>query len=235
MIPKILHFIWIGNHIPLYAMFSIQSFKKINKTFSIHFLHYTIEQIENIDVKNDDDYLLQKAINGILCKCNKYLNIIQHCKCNKLLFIQLLSDIYRLEILNFYGGIYLDCDCFPKRPFDDEILSYEQFIVQRHFSNNSLENDNYFIGTQNGKKLWDIFDKSCIKNTKKIIQTERNWYNNIKYLKLKKKFIDCKLQIGETFSTKDFYIDHYSLKTWKDCGKGIQTPICKYDNCNIYL
>lgn len=229
MIPKILHFIWLGNYMPSYVLFSIQSFKKMNETFDIHFLHYTIDQIESLDVKTDDDYLLQRTINGILCKCDKYLNVMQHCKQNNLMFIQLLSDIYRLEILNFYGGIYLDCDCFPKRSFDDEMLSYEQFIVQRHFVYNLLENDNYFIGTQKDKILWDIFDKKTAQHIKKLIQTERNWYNNIEYLKLKKKFIDCKLQIGESFSNKDFYIDHYSMKTWKDCGKGIQTPICKYD------
>ena len=37
-------------------------------------------------------------------------------------FIQLLSDVLRLVIINKYSGIYVDCDTFPIKPFDDKLL-----------------------------------------------------------------------------------------------------------------
>jgi mannosyltransferase OCH1-like enzyme len=48
MIPKILHFIWFGNNIPSYVYFSINTFKRINPDFSIHFIHKTINELECI-------------------------------------------------------------------------------------------------------------------------------------------------------------------------------------------
>lgn len=235
MIKKILHFIWFGNDIPSYVNFSIDNFSIINSDFKIHFLNYTINQIENIKINNIDDYILKNTIEQILKHEKKYKEIIDHCKINKLKFIQVLSDIYRLEILNYYGGIYLDCDCFPLKKFDEDLLYNNQFIVQRHFNQNYIENDNYFIGSiMNNEKLFNIFNNKLDKNIKKIIQTEKGQYNSIKYLQLKKKFIECKLKIGESFSNSDFYIDHYSLKTWKDQGNGIHTPSCLFDRYKIY-
>lgn len=75
-IPKRLFFIWLGDHIPLYAKFSISEYKKINPDFEITFLTYKISEIEEIfftkKTRNRYDQLLLNAINEILLHKDKY-------------------------------------------------------------------------------------------------------------------------------------------------------------------
>ena len=40
LIPKILHFIWIG-HKPNYIDYMLQAYKKVNPQFTINFVNYT--------------------------------------------------------------------------------------------------------------------------------------------------------------------------------------------------
>ena len=37
--------------------------------------------------------------------------------------IMLLSDIFRLGLLNAFGGIYIDVDSVPAKCFDDALMS----------------------------------------------------------------------------------------------------------------
>jgi mannosyltransferase OCH1-like enzyme len=48
-------------------------------------------------------------------------------------------------LLNEYGGIYLDCDCFPIRPFDENIL-ISDFICTRYYEKNFIRRDCFFMG-----------------------------------------------------------------------------------------
>ena len=240
MIPKILHFIWFGRHIPKYVQFSIDAFQEVNSDFKIHFVYRDIKTVEEIiddkeKCKNNDDVLLRRCGLSILNQDELYINTINHCKKSKLKFIQILSDIYRLDILNYYGGIYLDCDTFPVKKFDQQLMSNNSFIVTRHYNENIIVNDNYFMGCQKNvdsfdRVLWETYKNDSASNIIKILQTQKGWNNNIKFLINKKKFFECKLHIGEYSFSKDFYIDHYSSQSWKDTGKGIMTPICKFDN-----
>lgn len=240
MIPKILHFIWFGRHIPKYVQFSIGAFQKVNSDFKIHFVYRDIKTVEEIiddkeKCKNDDDVLLRRCGLSILNQDELYINTVNHCKKSKLKFIQILLDIYRLDILNYYGGIYLDCDTFPVKKFDQQLMSNNSFIVTRHYNENIIVNDNYFMGCQKNvdsfdRVLWETYKNDSASSIIKILQTQKGWNNNIKFLINKKKFFECKLHIGEYSFSKDFYIDHYSSQSWKDTGKGIMTPICKFDN-----
>jgi len=74
--------------------------------------------------------MLNEVIFDILNKNEKYKNILnktymyilQHQEVfygKEIRFIQLLSDIYRLRIIQEFGGIYVDCDTFPLKPFDN--------------------------------------------------------------------------------------------------------------------
>ena len=138
-------------------------------------------------------------------------------------FIQLLSDIYRIQLIDYYGGIYVDCDTFPLKPFDEKIISLTSFLVQRHYSN-VLGKDNYFIGCQK-----DNF----YKNTTKLLQTDSNWHANIQYLIRKKKFFDNTLKYSDiqkyTDINKDFYIEHYFDGNWKNKNGLIRTQRCFLD------
>ena len=59
--------------------------------------------------------------------------------------IMLLSDIFRLGLLNAFGGIYIDVDSVPAKYFDDALLSSERFCVCRE-AGGKMFPDNYFMG-----------------------------------------------------------------------------------------
>lgn len=236
MIQKVLYFIWIGNHFPSYASCAINAFQQMNPSFEIHLASFNLQdlyRIETGDAYNDDESLLRKSIQSILCNDSKYSSLINHCKRNNLRFIQILADVYRLELLQHYGGIYLDCDTFPVKPFDENLLQRTQVIVQRHFNDQSVVNDNYFIGYDKNSQIplvVDIFDECKTKDVYKCLATPIGWWKNVNFLRNKKKFFECKLNIGEYSFSRDFYIDHYNALTWKDVGKGLKIQKCKFDD-----
>jgi mannosyltransferase OCH1-like enzyme len=59
--------------------------------------------------------------------------------------IMLISDIFRLELLNTFGGIYIDIDSLPSITFDEQLLFYNRFCVSRK-SGQKIISDNYFMG-----------------------------------------------------------------------------------------
>jgi len=88
MIPKKLHYIWVGNEKPINVLHCIDSFHKLMSDYEI------IEWNEsNIDCSLYNDSLLHlyenSYKNGMFAFC---------------------SDIARLYILKLYGGIYVDAD-----------------------------------------------------------------------------------------------------------------------------
>ena len=219
-IPKILHFIWFG-YMPNYVSFCIENFKKINPTFQINFVHRTPKQLENIyfenKIENEIDQLIFNIINGILNTTYYYELTKQQrlflSRFGNIPFIQLLADIFRMELLNKYGGIYLDCDTFPIKKFDDEILSYKNFCVWADV-HNVKEKNNYFIGS-NGK---DFIDNYFSDKLTPLFLT-----NNFMLKLQNKKPFDFKLRRIKFFALKlsnnDFdddknYIEHYSDFTW---------------------
>jgi len=62
-------------------------------------------------------------------------------------------------LVSTFGGIYVDCDTFPMKPFDDALLQMQQFTVARHYDNDAklinknIGIDNYFFGSVASKKL----------------------------------------------------------------------------------
>lgn len=59
--------------------------------------------------------------------------------------IMLLSDIFRLGLLNAFGGIYIDADSVPAKHFDDALMSNKRFCVCRESGGKTFP-DNYFMG-----------------------------------------------------------------------------------------
>jgi len=49
-------------------------------------------------------------------------------------------------LINTYGGIYVDCDTYPIKPFDEKLLAMENFCVYDKIEN-FHEANNYFIGS----------------------------------------------------------------------------------------
>lgn len=92
MIPRILHFIWIGPPMPDWAQENIRLFEALNSDFLIHV--------------HDESVLLP-------CLEPAYQNITgEHLYSRR-------SDILRISALVQHGGWYLDCDFLPIRPLSD--------------------------------------------------------------------------------------------------------------------
>ena len=205
MIPKQLFFIWLGDNRPDYVNFAVNVFKKVNPDFNVDLIEWKIK-----DIENPKDELLRKSIK-IAIKENR--------KDRK--FIQSVANIYRYELLHKYGGIYLDCDTFPVRPFDTELLNHRKFDVLISWSKNQFcVSDVFFIG----RVSLEILEKSKKNDVFLYPHTE---CGNYKELRLK--FFNCTLKYGEYYGDpRLYYINHYHDFTWNP--KNIRTELCKYDN-----
>lgn len=130
MIPKHIFFIWIGPQLPAQAQYSIEAFRKANPDFTIDVRH-----IQDVVRSSDPDVIeCSKLINDNQSKYSKifsapYLNGNQFIK--EEIFNTAFSDAFRYYLINKYGGIYLDTDTYPVKPFDDQLLSYRYFQVKK--------------------------------------------------------------------------------------------------------
>lgn len=221
---------------PNYVNFCIESFKRINPTFQINFIHRTPKQLEKIffdqKIENNVDQHIYNVIKYIINK-TKYQKLIELQKTflnlfGNIPFLQLLSDIFRLDVLNIYGGIYLDCDTYPIKPFDDYILNLTKFCVYDKLGS-LYKINNYFIGF-NGKKIWDNYlDETAFQlvlsnNHMRSTMTTKP----MDYWKRRIKFFKCSLTQSD-FCDSQNYIEHYSEFSW---GKN-KVPKTKFDElCN---
>ena len=136
MIPKILHFIYIGKNKPKYVDFAVKSFQKINPNFEIRYTYEPnidnannpqIRQIcdlydnkifnKNIDMSNIDTDIIKIFNEEFSSKSWSYKALFL--RQNKLISV---NHVYRVFSIYKYGGIYLDNDMFPIKPFDNDIL-----------------------------------------------------------------------------------------------------------------
>ena len=58
------------------------------------------------------------------------------------------ANIWRYEIVNFFGGVYVDTDVEPLRPLDDALLGLDAFAVPRTGQPDLVENA--FFGAEPG-------------------------------------------------------------------------------------
>lgn len=146
MIPKRLIFIWLGSELPYYGKFCIDNFKKVNPEFEIMLIYEP-----NLDnIRNQDILDLLNIIK--LNKLSFYYKIMHRKWGDKNLtskygFYTNISDALRFYVLNKYGGIYLDLDTFPVKPFDNFSLSHNhgfavKYSIKRH--------DIFFVGMPSG-------------------------------------------------------------------------------------
>ena len=239
MIPKNLFLVWIGDSIPAYAAHSYDAYKLANPDFKVDLVTFSLDDLARIyrrDICSTYDELLLDSIDIILSDDERYSQllhktfrfILSHQEVlygREVRFIQLLSDIFRVQLVSKIGGIYVDCDTFPVKPFSNEILNLKKFVVMRHY-NNQLSTtgiDNYFIGQAPG------YDQA---NTAKVLQTDDKWWTSIKFLMRKREFFNCTLEYKSDLSSK-FFIEHFCDGCWKNNNGIIRTPKCFLDD--IYL
>jgi hypothetical protein len=119
-----------------------------------------------------------------------------------------------------YGGIYLDCDTFPVRPFDDALLNHTEFDVTISWGwNQFITRDVFFLGKCN-KKYLETHPKNHV-----FLYPHTE---TMKFFELRDKFFNCTLKYGEYYGDpKYYYINHYHDFTWNP--KNLKTPLCKFD------
>jgi hypothetical protein len=223
MIPKQLFFIWFGDTQPNYVNFSIDAFKEVNPDFKINFLRYTVSDIENLTNSNcikKFDMDVYEVIQYILNDRNDIYPAIKEYK-QKRKFCQTLCNILRLHLLNKYGGIYLDCDTFPIKPFDDWLLKQPEFCCNTFLYSDKKhrERDCHFLG----KSQEQCFRKRYQEYYVCVNTQYYNFLNDLKWQYKRQLFFDCKLNF--VVEDCEYYIEHFLDRTWLNN----KTPICKYD------
>jgi mannosyltransferase OCH1-like enzyme len=112
-IPKIIHQIWLGdNPIPERYVECMKTIKEVNSDYW-HKL-WTDEDVKNFGLINQKIY----------DECNNY---------------GVRSDLFRYEILQRYGGIYMDTDFIAHKPFDN-LLGFDFFAGTGCVNKVSLQN-----------------------------------------------------------------------------------------------
>lgn len=253
MIPKNLIFIWLGSEIPLYGKTCINAFKKMNPEFNIILVHEPdLDNIKNQDVidcfneiKSDKPSIYKYMVERTYAKEHLSSSLSQKCTA--------LSDALRFYLLNKYGGIYLDIDTFPVKPFDERLLSFSTGFMPKIYSSKTLYVDIFFMGFPQNcvvdeigikqyrieiydeKSLFFLFDKNAIH----YITYDRTLIDALhsKYNALVNKFIDGKLSIGESILMKcfseDYYIDHYKFKSYNE--NGLLSKKISYKKMNEWI
>jgi len=216
-IPKQLFFAWFGDEIPDYGLHCINTFKKVNPDYKVDVIHYTTEQISNY--KNINDPILARSI-----EANNKFRLNKFMTKNGITYDNIgYLDFYRRFLINEYGGIYLDTDTFPIKPFDDKVLNLNYF---RCGYATSL---GFFFGGMKGYLSYNYF-KDFNKN-EDVIKYESTIFKNrvgtpideitierrlnTKFIELKRKFFNCQIEYGEHFMPEEYYIDHYFKRDWK--------------------
>lgn len=113
--------IWIGDSVPEYAEFAKAAYEKMNPGFEVSLLRYTVDE-----VLAGDDPVMQKAAQAVIDTKmglpNRYYETVRRYLDEGRTFCQAVANIFRFILLEEKGGIYVDCDTLPLRPFDDELL-----------------------------------------------------------------------------------------------------------------
>jgi mannosyltransferase OCH1-like enzyme len=159
-IPKIIHQIWLGSPLP-------QSLKDLQQTWLDHhvdrgwtYFLWTDEDVAEMQLYN------QEAYDGTDNYGAK-------------------ADILRYEILNEYGGIYVDMDFECLRSLDD-LLCYDFFTALEPLSHYVLQTANGLFGVRPGHPiLKHCIENLCFKNDWNLVvsQTGPSHFNRAVYAK----------------------------------------------------
>ena len=148
-IPKILHQIWIGPKSPPTVLMKTWELKHPN-------LQYILWNEEEIQRRN------------LVFKCQKQIDMIQE--------INGKADIIRWEILQKFGGIFVDADSICIEPFNDSFFENTGFAT---FENKKIRDDLIATGTMGfvpeHTLLNDIIYSISNGKHDDAIQTHRAW------------------------------------------------------------
>lgn len=230
MINKNIFHLWIGdNPVMDYAYFSHDTYKKINPDFNCIFYIINSEHVNDIkNTKNQKLDVIDECIYDAICQhknllkdlmntsyfhtCKYYTRILRTINIEDIDPTKpiIFNEIMRLEILEHIGGIYVDCDTFPIKPFDDKLLKSKNFQCTSYRTAPGIFRDSFFSGMEKGSDVNNVLcDLYPMKN-----YTKEN-VKDINYINLNKKFYNLKLKYGEHYEDPNLcYIDHYRNYSW---------------------
>lgn len=191
LIPKELHFIWVGPHeLPQRYLDNITTWHQANPDYNITLW---VDRERNIPYS----YINVKDIETIGLKLKR--------RYNKSATFAEKSNIIRYEVLNNYGGIYSDIDVVCHKSFDPLVNAYEFFIgmedVWPMVENHYLKTCNAVVGSKPHHPIWPTVIKKIDKNWKKnsdfVQKLSMDWVLN-DYLKLIRSFKRSSLPFTDT-------------------------------------
>lgn len=130
MIPKTIHFGYFWEEPPAWAEANVAEFRAMNPDCTVQFWRA---------VPADFPYLEQ------LEWAPTY---------------RFKSDLVRYWMLQTLGGLWVDVDCRPCKPFDGAIWNRDCFVVS--FNSKSNTADNWFMGSEAGHPVWETIIGRCL-------------------------------------------------------------------------
>ena len=217
MIQKQLFFAWIGNELPIYTQNAIKWFNELNPDFKINVIIMDGNNFENnneICVRNT-----YKHIYNVLKKDDRsdefydFIKMVTDPNYNaKRHFMAYFTDVLRYELLSTYGGIYLDCDTFPVRSFDDKLLTLNYFQARGFSKDHQPYYDRYFWGYDKTCPDYVIAEKYFRKNFNNLDIKEYLTFTEEKKC-YKNEFVKGILT-PNLFSDIKLYVQHYMTGLW---------------------
>jgi mannosyltransferase OCH1-like enzyme len=204
MIQKKLFMIWFGDNIPDFAKFSLDTFQQVNPDFKCEIVHRKIKEIEDIFYVEDPQKLPEM---------DRIINFNFHIKYKAILKTKrriplccFAKDSLCIHLIRRFGGIFVDCDMFPVKPFDKKLLSLKYFNSKRLFLYNgkgTIVREGNFCGNEKGYKSEE---PTTIGYIREVLKTKE----------LQSKFYNCTLKYGERYdkNNEDNYVEHYGAFSW---------------------
>jgi hypothetical protein len=192
----------------------MDAFQRANPDFILRLFWKTLGEIDEIlgsDAQGPD--VLSRSVRRIRANSpnDTYLRHQLGFYCDNVRATQILSDIVRAELLNEFGGIYLDCDTFPVAAFPDHLLRH-RFFTTVHGAYGGSFVDNFFMG-----KAADGIDIPDPLNAKGgfLLRHAARGKTTARYLLNRRRFFKDGLRDGEYSFTREYIVDHYQNGGWK--------------------
>jgi hypothetical protein len=146
MIPKLIHFTHFWEPFPTWALKNINEFVAMNGDYDIRLWSFSPRSNVLKGVCHNDE-----KENMLMAVPREVVELAAIAPSRRY-----QSDLIRMYLLGVAGGIYLDVDTRPYKPFDDDLLKLDPFLC-----NNGTYPDNYFMGTSAELWPWDNIWGRC--------------------------------------------------------------------------
>ena len=184
MIPKKIHFIWLGSEIPRWVdSLIIERWRKLNPDFQI-----TIHGEELLETCSNEYRKMFDQLEDVSSK----------------------SDILRLAVLRKEGGWYFDCDFVPLRPMSELYEAYDMSkncFLTKQWDVGAKRIANGIIGISQDAEGWDEIDKA-------FEETSQGELERTSFGPLLTTRVVTRTPHVEVGQVKDFYPIRFRTDTW---------------------